>query len=117
MLQNTNTKEKTWVYTFVRTDLPIEQVLVQSNHASLEAGIKFGYNTDEPSSLIVIACKNKAVLEKAFNNLTSQGISLEKFYEPDWDYGFTAFASEPVTMSRRSAFRKYQLFSGVRHVN
>lgn len=32
------------------------------------------------------------------------------FYEPDWDYGLTAFATRPVNEEERSAFRKHQLF-------
>lgn len=34
------------------------------------------------------------------------------FYEPDWDYGLTAFTTRPVTAEERAEFRKYQLFRG-----
>jgi hypothetical protein len=39
------------------------------------------------------------------------GIRIEAFYEPDWDYGLTAFATEPVTQEKRSIFRKFRLWS------
>ena len=104
--------EKTWIYVFVRTDLPIEQIVVQSNHAAYESGLAFENNSDQSSSLIVIACKNKHKLQKAYDELQESGIGFVQFHEPDWDYGFTAFASAPVTAEQRSIFRKFQLFRG-----
>ncbi len=104
--------EKTWIYVFVRTDLPIEQIVVQSNHAAYESGLAFENNSTETSSLIVISCKNKHKLQKAYDELKDCGIDFVQFHEPDWDYGFTAFASAPVTAEQRSIFRKYQLFNG-----
>lgn len=106
-------KEKTWVYVFIRKDLPIEQILVQSAHAALESGIHLKHDKEnEPSSLIVLQVKNKEQLEKAYEDIGSHGINLVKFDEPDWDYGFTSFASEPVTMDQRKIFKKYRLFNG-----
>lgn len=105
--------EKTWIYVFVRTDLPIEQVLVQSNHASYEAGLAFDNHGTEPSSLIVLSFPTKEALEEAYTTLTKNtSTKFVKFYEPDWDYGFTAFASEPVTADERKQFRQYKLFRG-----
>jgi len=60
----------------------------------------------------VISCKNKHKLQKAYDELQGLGIDFVQFFEPDWDYGFTAFASAPVTAEQRSIFRKYQLFNG-----
>lgn len=77
--------------------------------------MKFGEVKEQPSSLIVIAVKNLKALEKAYHYLSSEGVRLEKFWEPDWDYGFTAFASEPIPMEKRNIFKKYQLFKGDRH--
>ena len=105
------TKPKTWVYVFVRTDLPIQQQMVQSNHAALEAGIFLGDKTqDEPSSLIVIAVKNKAKLEKAMLDLTSKGIEFVPFYEPSWDDGLTAIGTQPLTQEERVQLKRYQLW-------
>ena len=104
-------RPKTHVYVFIRTDLPIQQQIVQSNHAALEAGIFLGDKTqDEPSSLIVIAVKNKAKLEKVLLDLTQKGIKHIPFYEPDWDYGLTAIGTEPLTQDLRVLLKRYQLW-------
>ena len=66
--------EKTWIYVFVRTDLPLEQIVVQSNHAAYESGLAFENNSTETSSLIVISCKNKHKLQKAYDELKDSGI-------------------------------------------
>ena len=96
---------------FIRTDLPIQQQMVQSNHAALEAGIFFGNKEqNEPSSLIVIAVKTQAKLEKAMKDVESKGIKLLPFYEPDWDYGLTAFGTEPLTQEQRVSLKRYQLW-------
>lgn len=100
---------KYYTYVFVRTDIPVEQIIVQSCHAALEAGIKFGTKSNTPNSLIVIGVKNKYQLEKAYNHITDK-FKTEKFYEPSWDYGFTAFATESIQDLDRSCLKKYQLW-------
>ena len=85
--------------------------MVQSNHAALEAGIFLGDKTqDEPSSLIVIAVKNKSKLEKVLLDLTQKGIKHIPFYEPSWDYGLTAICTEPLTQDLRVLLKRYQLW-------
>lgn len=107
----TQIDNKKHVYVFVRTDLPIQQQIVQSNHAAYEAGIFLGDKEQaEPASLIVIAVKNKAKLEKAMLDLQSKGINLIPFEEPAWDYGLTAFGTEPLTQDRRILLKRYQLW-------
>lgn len=102
--------DKTWVYVFVRTDLPVEQQMVQSNHASLEAGLEFGRKSNEISSLIVLQVPDKQSLEEAMQFVESKGIRCIDFHEPDWDYGLTAFGSEPVTLEQRKIFRNWKLW-------
>ena len=85
--------------------------MVQSNHAALEAGIFLGDQTqDEPSSLIVIAVKNQAKLEKAMKDLEDKGIRVVPFYEPSWEYDLTAFGTEPLTQEQRVLLKRYQLW-------
>ena len=85
--------------------------MVQSNHAALEAGIFLGDQTQyEPSSLIVIAVKNQAKLEKAMKDLEDKGIRVVPFYEPSWEYGLTAFGTEPLTQEQRVLLKRYQLW-------
>ena len=98
-----------WTYIFVRTDLPQEQVLVQACHAAQKAGLVFPHSAQEPDSLVIIQVKNKEELEKAYEDISNKGIGLIRFEEPDWDYGLTAFASEPIHKEDRSKFRGYKL--------
>lgn len=90
--------------------MPIEQILVQSCHAAQESGLAFPNPTGEPNSLIVLQVKNKEQLEAAQADIQSKGIRFVRFNEPSWDYGFTAFASEPVYQHQRHLFKKYRLF-------
>lgn len=84
--------------------------MVQSNHASLESGITFGSDGIEPASLIVLRVKNQYQLTKALTDIEGKGIDCVTFDEPSWDYGFTAFATEPVTEEQKSLFKRYQLW-------
>lgn len=85
--------------------------MVQSNHAALEAGIFLAdQNQSEPSSLILIAVKNQAKLEKAMKDLEEKGIKFVPFYEPSWDYGLTALGTEPLTQDLRVLLKRYQLW-------
>ncbi len=86
-------------------------MMVQSCHAAQESGLNFPNPTNETNSLIVLTVKSQAQLEKAYREIESHGIKLVKFHEPDWDYGFTAFASEPVYQDQRVSFKKYRLFT------
>jgi uncharacterized protein (UPF0128 family) len=102
----------TWVYVFVRTDMPVPQIAVQSGHAALEAGHAFDKPSIDPSSLIILAVKNKEQLTKALEHVKSLGLRTVEFFEPDWDYGFTSFATEPLQEDQRRLLRKYQLWKG-----
>ena len=84
--------------------------MVQAAHAALEAGLKFPVSLKEPSSLIVIGVKNQYQLEKARSTVEESGVKTEMFFEPSWDYGNTAFATEAITDDKRSIFRRYNLW-------
>lgn len=104
---------KTWVYVFTRIDIPVSQIAVQSAHAALEAGIKFDKPLHpEPSSLIILAFKNKQKLEKALEYVKNTGIRSIEFHESSWNYGLTSFATEPVSEEQKLLFKKYQLWHG-----
>jgi hypothetical protein len=45
------------------------------------------------------------------DKIQETGIKVEAFYEPDWDYGLTAFATEPLLENQREVFRKFRLWS------
>lgn len=102
---------KTYVYVMVRTDMPIEQILVQANHAAYESGLMFNAVSDETSSLVSLYAKNQDALLDAQAYLDSKGVRYTAFHEPSWGYGLTAIATEPLTEDRRKALKRYSLFS------
>ena len=43
-------------------------------------------------------------------DLKTKEIKTVSFYEPDWNYGFTAFATEPLTIDKKQLLKRYQLW-------
>lgn len=99
-----------YTYVLVREDLALEQQLVQACHAALEAGFAF----DAPartSSLIVCTVPDRNALQAAEQRLARYGIRTKMFFEPDWDMGHSALATEPLTeRKQRFAMSTYPLF-------
>lgn len=98
------------MYVFVRKDLPLTDQMVQASHAALEAGIVFGAGSKEPSSLIVLSVPDKDALLAAQAYCEEQGIETELFFEPDWDYGYTAFGTQPITQKQRPLLKRFPLW-------
>lgn len=100
-------------YVLVREDLALEQQLVQACHAALEAGFAF----DAPartSSLIVCTVPDRNALQAAQQRLARYGIRTQMFFEPDWEMGHSALATEPLTQRKqRFAMSTYPLFRSV----
>lgn len=85
--------------------------MAQACHGALEAGKHFGSDSREyPDSLIVIGVKNQNELLKAKQRLEEAGIQLIMFFEPDWDYGWTAFGTAPLTQEQRQIMKRYRLW-------
>lgn len=101
--------EKKYIYVFVRKDLSIEQMLVQSSHAAYEAGLHFENNSTLSTSVLIIGVKNKLALQKAYDSL-KESLNLVAFNEPSWDLGFTSFSTQPLNNDQRYLLKKYQLF-------
>lgn len=84
---------------------------MQAAHAAHEAGILFGdVDQTEPSSIVLIGVKNKSQLEKALAHTTANGFKTVEFHEPDFDMGFSAFATSGVVESQKHLFKKFQLW-------
>lgn len=100
-----------YIYTFVRKDLPPEQCIVQIGHACYEAGKKF---QDEHgiSSLVLLSANSEAHLEEIAYELEDRGIDFYMFYEPDFGpMGYSAICTRPVTDRReQNFFRKWKLY-------
>ena len=93
---------------FIRTDLPIEQQIVQAAHAALEAGRDLE-NPKSISHLILLKVDSQDDLIKVSEDLTQLNIRYRMFYEPDDDRGYTSIATEPI-YDRTPYFFKHSLY-------
>ena len=101
---------KNYCYTFIRTDLPIEQQIVQAAHSAMESGREF-YNPNTPTHLILLEAKSEDQLKNIAQYLEQRNIKFSLFYEPDWDRGYTSLTTEPLTSDEdRKHFKKFSLY-------
>ena len=102
-----------YVYVFVRVDIPIQHQMAQACHAALESGKEFPVILDEPDSLIVLQVNDQEELHRAADLLHKNAVGLVKFWEPEprWNYGYTAFATEPMTREQRGILNGYKLWT------
>lgn len=104
---------KPYTYVLVREDISPEQQMVQACHAALEAGFAFTAPA-VTSSLIVLTVPNREALLEARDRLFRYGIATEMFFEPDWEMGYSALATEPIfEKKKRFALKKYPLFKAM----
>ena len=104
-----NTDHIPYMYVFVRTDMTAAQQIVQAAHATYEAGWKFD-KPEHPLHLILFGVRNEAELLKASERIGINGVDHCMFYEPDYDTGYTAIATEPLYGEQRAIMRKYDLY-------
>lgn len=101
---------KPYIYVLVREDISLEQQLVQACHAASEAGASFN-GCIRNSSLIVCTVPDRAALLAARERLARYGIQTEMFFEPSWEMGHSALATQPITARKqRFAMNIYPLF-------
>ena len=99
-----------YIYTFVRKDLSPEQRIVQIGHACYEAGKQF-QDPQGISNLVLLGAQDEDDLKNIAMKLDIRGIEYYMFYEPDYNTGYTAICTRPITEDReRSFFRKWDLF-------
>lgn len=84
--------------------------MAQACHACQEIGKIYSEQRDTPDTIIVLQVSNKEELLNACNNLELVGIKTNLFFEPDWDYGYTSFATQPVKDSQRIHMKGYKLW-------
>jgi hypothetical protein len=101
-----------YVYVLIRTDIPLAQQLVQSNHAALQAGFDFK-KPEAISRLIVLSVPSKTALLAAATQLEMCGIGHHLFFEPDFEIGYSALATQPLYHRKdRDCLKKYPLYGG-----
>lgn len=108
----TKNEHHPYVYVFVRQDIPLAQQLVQAGHAAFEAGLRF-HSPDLPiSSLIALSAPDRKALLRAAHKLRHLGIAHHIFFEPDFEMGESALATEPLFGKARDPLRGYPLWKG-----
>lgn len=83
---------------------------MQASHAALEAGLKDTNQYQQTSSIIIFQIPDEQTLKKELNFIESLGIQCASFYEPYENTGITAFATLPITESKRHIFKDYTLW-------
>jgi len=95
----------------VRTDLPIEQQLVQSCHAAYEAGLRLATPVPDTDYSVICSVNSEEDLREAHRGLLDQRIPTVLFTEADLDDQATALASAPVVGEQRKAFSEFRLWT------
>jgi hypothetical protein len=96
-------------YVLVRTDIPIQQQVIQVGHACITAGSRFG--CPDCHHLVLYGLPSRTELLNAAEALGGVGIRHASFYDPDDGLGWTALCTEPLRGVHRQIFRRYPLWS------
>ena len=100
-----------YIYSFVRTDLPVEHQLVQLAHAAYEAGKKFQDRLGI-SNLVLLAARDESEIQEISDYLYLEDINHVTFFEPDYNHGLTALCTEPIVdEAKRKKFRRWRLYT------
>lgn len=102
-----------YVYVIMRNNIDKNRQIAQACHAALEAGRLFKNPSERINHLIVLSVKDKAQLNKFNRKANKAGIRTEMFFEPDWNMGNTAFATEPIQGDARQLFSSLSLWRAV----
>ena len=97
--------ETPYTYLIVRKDITVPQQIVQSAHASLDAGYAFGKH----SHLVCCGVESENSLTSVAQYLDTNNILYKMFYEPDNKLGYTAICTEPLRGDNRNPMRKFRL--------
>lgn len=98
-----------WLYVFIRTDIPVAQQAVQAAHAVYECAKNSDHNGQHPS-FVFLAVKDLEEVELAKRYCFNKGFNFHPFYESYADWGLTAFAIDPVGQEDRSTFKEFKLW-------
>jgi len=96
------------MYIFIREDLSGPQRIVQAAHAAHEAGQEFGKH-DGSTHIVLIGMPTQDKLLKTAEHLEMHEIDFKMFYEPDYDTGYTAIATQPLFGDQRKPLKRFSL--------
>lgn len=92
-----------YMYVFVRTDISLNQQLVQAAHAACTAGEKLG---GSESNLVLLGVSNENTLEKLSEEMSNEKISHVMFFEPDNNMGYSSLATKAAGIQDRVTIQK-----------
>lgn len=109
MTQISMSMSERYVYLFFRTDLPIAQQIVQSNHATMMMASLRG--EEGVPNIVAIGVPNTKSLQKVQLKLRANKIPHVPWIEPDFNYGLTAIATAPIWGAQREVLKNYRIYS------
>ncbi len=95
---------------FVRQDIPTEHQVVQSCHAVYHLATTYQPDSGIPN-IIAIGIPDLAALKRVETKLQNHHIPHFSWSEPDYDFGFTAIATAPLTEEQKVVLANYRLLS------
>lgn len=99
---------ETYVYVFIRTDIPAEQQVVQSCHAVFHMAELYIPDRQTPN-IIVIGVPHLTALNRVKTKLQANQIPHYAWTEPDFDMGETAIATVPLDSEQREVLKNYRV--------
>jgi len=102
------TASERYVYLFFRTDLPLAQQIVQSNHATMMMAALRG--EEGVPNIVAIGVPHTKSLQKVQLKLRKNKIPHFAWIEPDFNYGLTAIATAPIWGQQRDILKEYRVY-------
>lgn len=105
-------KSDQYIYGFVRLDLAPVQRIIQFGHACFEVGVEEGVEGPplSPPNVCLFQVKDEEELVAVVRTLQRAKIKHHAFYERDYDTGFTALATAPLSGEARLIFKDYERY-------
>lgn len=103
-------KSDQYIYGFVRLDLEPVQRIIQFGHACFEVGVDQGVGGTPPCTppnVCLFQVADEEELVTVVRALQRAKIKHHAFYERDYDTGFTALATEPISGEGRLFFKDF----------
>lgn len=106
-----NPSPSQYVFIFVRQDISIPQQLVQSNHATIS--MTSLQPVEGTPNLVLIGVPDVHALELVSGELSFHDIDHYCWHEPDWDMGFTAICTQPMTKEQKEFLSGYRTWKPI----
>lgn len=97
-----------YFYIFVRQDVPLEQQIIHTNHATLEMSAM--YDKDEIPYIVLIGVPGESELQDVIKLLEDSAIKHAIFTDNDFDFKVAAVVTVPLEDDQRQILRSYPLW-------